>query len=262
VTTRSSPASATTSSPSRVRTASCRRTSGAVLGDQRQADRDRPQLPEPGSEGAGHRLDALNSVRQEVTLRPDVQFVTLFPGDKLAIVTKDTRVQVVLVVNEMNEAESVRWGLGHEPTATPTRFRIIRSDGGGVRARPHQRVAARLHLRFEHRGDGGRGRRHGRDPVDVALPLPAPRGLLRVAALLREQRGRQGPHRRQRDPQVVDRRDGARRRQVVEGPVHRPRRRHRARGHAAVAGQKMVCDIEVAPVTADSRLRARYLGGL
>ena len=75
----------------------------------------------PGAKARVIASDALNSVRQEVTLRPDVQFVTLFPGDRLALLTKDTRVQIVLVVNEMNEAESVRWGLGHEPTATPTR---------------------------------------------------------------------------------------------------------------------------------------------
>ena len=30
----------------------------------------------------------------------------------------------------------------------------------------------------------------------------------------------------------------------------------------AVAGQRMVCDIEVAPVTTESRLRARFQGGL
>ena len=74
--------------------------------------------------------DATGSFRQEVTLKPGIQYVVMYPNDKLAFVTRDGgRVQVVLVVNELTEHESVRWGAAHEPDTMPTRFRIIRMTG-------------------------------------------------------------------------------------------------------------------------------------
>ena len=74
-------------------------------------------------------LDAASSFRQEITLKPVMQFVVMYPGDRLAFLTKEERSQIVLVVNELNEAEAVKWAQGHEPFAMPTRFRIIRRTG-------------------------------------------------------------------------------------------------------------------------------------
>lgn len=74
--------------------------------------------------------DPTGSFRQEITLKPAIQHVMLYPGDGLAFLTKDGgRGQVVLSVNEMNEADSVQWGLQHESYVMPTRFRIIRDTG-------------------------------------------------------------------------------------------------------------------------------------
>jgi hypothetical protein len=74
--------------------------------------------------------DAIGTFREEIDLTPQVQHVLMFPGDKLAILTKDGgRVQVILVVNELNEAETVRYALGHETYAQWRRFRIIRQTG-------------------------------------------------------------------------------------------------------------------------------------
>jgi len=74
--------------------------------------------------------DATGSFRQEITLKPAIQHVMVYPGDKLAFLTKDLgRGQIVLSVNEMNEADSVQWGLQHECYTMPTRFRIIRETG-------------------------------------------------------------------------------------------------------------------------------------
>ena len=74
--------------------------------------------------------DATGSFRQEITLKPAIQYVVVHPGDRLAFLTKDGgRVQIVLTINEMNEQDAIAWGLQHEPYVMPTRFRIIRSTG-------------------------------------------------------------------------------------------------------------------------------------
>lgn len=74
--------------------------------------------------------DATSSFRQEITLKPAIQHVMVYPGDRLAFVTKDGgRGQVVLSVNEMTEADSVQWALQHEGYVMPTRFRIVRETG-------------------------------------------------------------------------------------------------------------------------------------
>jgi hypothetical protein len=74
--------------------------------------------------------DAAGTVRQEITLKPVMQYVALHPGDRLSLLTRDGgRGPVVLSVNEMNEQDAVTWGLRHEPFVTPTRLRIIRSTG-------------------------------------------------------------------------------------------------------------------------------------
>lgn len=73
--------------------------------------------------------DAASSFRQEITLKPAMQFVVMYPGDRLAFSTQDERGQVVLVVNELNESEAAQWGRHHLPYTMPTRFRIIRRTG-------------------------------------------------------------------------------------------------------------------------------------
>jgi hypothetical protein len=215
----------------------------------------------PGAKARVIASNPINSVRQEVTLRPDVQFITLFPGDRLAIITKNTRVQIVLVVNEMNEAESVRWGLAHEPTATPTRFRIIRATG--VAFAPALGTVWQPVFTYD-------------TSTGVMVAADDGTGIIPSTSLCL------GP--RQDGYYVSLRYAGSN----ADGKVHIVDNETRKswiadtalpdvkwskvqyianddnialEGTAAVAGQKVVCDIEVAPVTADSRLRARFLGG-
>jgi hypothetical protein len=90
----------------------------------------------PESKGRIIASDATGSFRQEITLKPAMQFVVMYPGDKLAFSTQDERGQLVLVVNELNEAEAVKWGLGHQPFVMPTRFRIIRHTGAAFVPNP------------------------------------------------------------------------------------------------------------------------------
>ena len=73
---------------------------------------------------------AMGMMREEIDLTPSVQHVLVFPGDKLAIRTSDGgRVQVVLVVNELNEGENVQYALGHGTYTQWRRFRILRETG-------------------------------------------------------------------------------------------------------------------------------------
>ncbi len=83
----------------------------------------------PGSKGRVIASDADGSFRQEITLKPAVQYVAVYPGDRLSFITRDGRSQIVLSVNEMSEQDTVAWGLRHEPDVTPTRFRIVRPTG-------------------------------------------------------------------------------------------------------------------------------------
>lgn len=83
----------------------------------------------PGSKARVIASDATGSFRQEITLKPAIQHVMVYPGDKLAFLTQEGRGQVVLSVNEMTEADSVQWGLQHEGYVMPTRFRIVRETG-------------------------------------------------------------------------------------------------------------------------------------
>ena len=80
--------------------------------------------------------DALGTYRQEITLKPEIQYVVMYPGDKLALFTQGAREQVFLSVNEMTEQDAVTWSLGHGPTSMPTRFRIIRTTGAAFVANP------------------------------------------------------------------------------------------------------------------------------
>jgi len=215
----------------------------------------------PGAKARVIASDALNSVRQEVTLRPDVQFITLFPGDRLALLTKDTRVQVVLVVNEMNEAESVRWGLGHEPTATPTRFRIIRQTG--VAFAPALGTVWQPVFTYDSANSVMVAVDDGTGAIPSTSLCLGPRHEGYYVSLRYAGSNADGK------VHIVD--NETRKAWVADtalADVKWSKVQYIANDDnialeatAAVAGQKVVCDIEVAPVTVDSRLRARYLGG-
>jgi hypothetical protein len=216
----------------------------------------------PGAKARVIAPDGINSVRQEITIRPDVQFVTLFPGDRLAVLTKDTRVQIVLVVNEMNEAESVRWGLAHPPTTTPIRFRIIRQTG--VAFAPALTSAWQPAFTND-------------QSIGVMVALDDGTGVIPATSLCLFQRHegcyvslRYAGSNADGKVHIVDRETS--KSWIAETALPDVRwSKVQYIGHddgialeatPAVAGQKMVCDIEVAPVTTDSRLRARYQGGL
>jgi hypothetical protein len=205
--------------------------------------------------------DPTGAFRQEVTLRPEVQFVTLFPGDKLSIVTKDTRVQVVLVVNEMNEHESLAWGLRHEPSEIPTRFRIIRETGTAFVPNP----VAGWQPAFTF--DSSTGLMVVADDGTGAIPSTSlslyPRHQGAYVSLRYSGSNADGK------VHIVDnttRKTWIAQTALTDGMWSKVQYISHDDNIAleatpAVAGQIMTCDIEVAPVQADSRLRARYLGG-
>ena len=75
--------------------------------------------------------------REEVDLTPRMTHVAMFPGDRLAIYTRDgSRVCIQLVVTELAESEHVNLALQTPPEAYWRRFRIIRGDGGGFNHQP------------------------------------------------------------------------------------------------------------------------------
>jgi len=205
--------------------------------------------------------DTTGAFRQEVTLRPEVQFVTLFPGDKLSIVTKDSRVQVVLFVNELNERESVDWGLKHEPSALPTRFRIIRQTGTAFA--PNLVTGWQPAFTF----DSSTGLMVVSDDGTGAIPSTSlslyPRHQGCYVSLRYSGSNADGK------VHIVDsatRKSWIAQTALTDGMWSKVQYISHDDNVAleatpAVAGQIMVCDIEVAPVQVDSRLRARYLGG-
>ncbi len=74
--------------------------------------------------------DPSNTMREEIDLTPVVQHVVMFPGDRLALLTKEGgRAQVVLSVNELNESDNVQYALGARPVAQGRRVRLIRETG-------------------------------------------------------------------------------------------------------------------------------------
>ncbi|MEZ4454853.1 MAG: hypothetical protein R3B09_35715 [Nannocystaceae bacterium] len=95
------------------------KTVGVAFGTWNPANKGRVLGPAPD-----------NAVREEFTLKPTFQFVSLQPGDRLAFKTVgDPRGQLVLSVNEQNEGDAMTWGMGHEPFELPPRFRLIRTTG-------------------------------------------------------------------------------------------------------------------------------------
>ena len=74
--------------------------------------------------------------RQECTLKPTIQYIVAYPGDKLGFRTVEPRGEITLVINELNEAEMIEWAALHEPFEMPTRLRIIRQTGAPFVANP------------------------------------------------------------------------------------------------------------------------------
>lgn len=205
--------------------------------------------------------DATGIYRQEITLKPEVQFVTMFPNDRLALLTTDTAVQVVLVVNELSEAESITWGLRHEPSPVTTRFRIIRTDGAAF--------APGLTLQWqpEFVYDPTRGLMVAVDDGAGVIPstslclFPRSRGCyVSVRYAGSNSDGKLHMHDRETNKSWIA--------ETALADVRWSKVQYICNDDGlaleatpGVAGSKMVCDIEVAPVEIESRLRARYMGG-
>lgn len=70
-------------------------------------------------------------VRTEVDLRPDLQYVLVYPGDQLKVVTAEpsTTRALSLVVNELNEQNHLAYAMTIPEVAERRRFRIYRAAG-------------------------------------------------------------------------------------------------------------------------------------
>ena len=70
-------------------------------------------------------------VRTEVDLRPDLQYVVVYPGDQLKVVTAEpsTTRALSLVVNELNEQNHLAYAMTIPEVAERRRFRIYRAAG-------------------------------------------------------------------------------------------------------------------------------------
>ncbi len=205
--------------------------------------------------------DPTGAFRQEITLKPTVQFVTLYPGDKLSLLTKDIRVQIVLVVNEMSESDSLTWGLSHGPFIVPTRFRIIRQTGTAFA--PNLPTAWQPNFAF----NVGTGLMTVADDGTGAIPSSSlclyPRSQGCYVSLRYAGSNADGK------VHVVD--NETRKSWIAEtalADVKWSKVQYLGaddllalEATPAAAGQKMVCDIEIAPIEVDSRLRARFAGG-
>ena len=69
-------------------------------------------------------------VREQINLRTKMQYLLLHGTDRLAVLSKDGRCELTLVVNELSEADHLRWALTQPPIQEHTRARIFRSAGG------------------------------------------------------------------------------------------------------------------------------------
>ena len=217
----------------------------------------------PESKGRVIASDATGSFRQELTLKPAIQYVVMYPNDKIAFLTRDGgRGQIVLVVNELNEQETVTWGAERGPFCMPTRFRIVRQAGtafapnlpttwqpnfiydgstgllvatdNGTGVIPSTSLC--LYPRFQgcyvtirYAGSNNNGRLH-------IVDNPTRRSWIAQANMTDV---------RWSPVQFISHDDGI----ALEAT-------------AANAGQTMVCDIEIALVHPGNRLAGRYQGGL
>jgi len=85
--------------------------------------------------------DDPDGFRTELDLTPEMQYVPMYAGDKLAILTRDGgRTSITLVVNEMAEAEHMRYAVAKPPALHWRRYRIIRNDPSGFKAGFNQNI--------------------------------------------------------------------------------------------------------------------------
>ena len=207
--------------------------------------------------------DATGSFRQQLTLKPAIQYVVMYPNDKLAILTRDGgRGQVVLVVNELNEQEAVTWGAHHQPYVMPTRFRIVRETGTAFAPN----LANVWQPTFNYDSNTGllvaNDNGTGMIPSTSLCLYPRWQGCFVTI--------RYAGHNNNGKLHMVD--NVTRRSWVAEsGMTDVKWSKVQFVSHddgialeatAANAGQTMVCDIEIALVHPGNRLCARYQGGL
>lgn len=216
----------------------------------------------PESKGRVIASDATGSFRQEITLKPTIQFLVMYPGDKIAFLTQEARGQLVLVINELNEDEAVQWGRGHEPFVLPTRFRIVRRTG--VAFAPNLNTVWQPNFGF----DPSTGLLVAEDDSTGMIPSSSlclyPRWQGCYVTI------RYAGHNNNGKFHLVD--NVTRRSWVAEsGMTDVKWSKVQFISHddgialeatAAVAGQPMVCDFEIALVHPGNRLCARYQGGL
>jgi len=85
--------------------------------------------------------DDPDGYRTELDLTPEMQYVPMYAGDKLAILTRDGgRTSVTLVVNEMAEAEHMRYAIAKPPALHWRRYRIVRNDPTGFKPGFNQNI--------------------------------------------------------------------------------------------------------------------------
>lgn len=70
---------------------------------------------------------ASGGIREQYTLRQQVQYVLMNAGDKLAILAPNERGPLSLVVNELGEADQLRWAVANPPIQEHVRLRIVRN---------------------------------------------------------------------------------------------------------------------------------------
>ncbi len=217
----------------------------------------------PASKGRVIASDAAGSFRQEITLKPAIQHVALYPGDRLAFLTRDGgRGQIVLSVNEMSEQDAVAWGLRHEPYETPTRFRIIRETG--VAFAPNLGTLWQPAFKY----DAGTGILTATEDGTGMIPATSlclyPRGEGCYVAIRYAGSNADG---RLHMVDNLTRKSWAADTAMVDVKWSTVQFISHDDGIALeasplVAGQRMVCDLEVARVHPGDRLCGRYQGGL
>lgn len=206
--------------------------------------------------------DTAGSYRQEITLRPTIQYVAVYPGDRLSLLTRDGRGQILLSVNEMNEQDAVEWGLRHEPHMTSTRFRIIRQTGVAFA----MNLGAGWQPAFTY--DPSSGIMTASDDGKGVIPATSlclyPRWQGCYVSIRYAGSNADGKllmvDNLTRKSWVADTAMADVKWSTVQFVSHDDGLALEAT--PAVAGQRMVCDLEVVPVHAGDRLRGRYQGGL
>jgi hypothetical protein len=217
----------------------------------------------PESRGRVIASDATGSFRQEIMLKPTIQYVVVYPGDRLSFLTKDGgRGQIVLVVNELTEEQMAQWGVGHEPFVLPTRFRIIRETGTAF-APSLNNVWQPVFTYDPNTGlmvatDNGIG------VIPSTVLGQYPRFLGCYVSIRYAGSNADG------ELQIVE--NTTRKAWIAETAMADVKwsavqyishdDNIALKATAANAGQRMVCDIELSLCQSESRLRGRYAGGL